>query len=149
MKQIKRITLGFFLALAAFGQAHAANYCIAVSGGFGKGGTSFVGKGFALPAAGACKPWSGFTKTGSTVVANSTGSGCLSSNGKVFTLTVISTDPSWFGSGQIGSDHIRLCPGGTSGCPIGSGTDVGSFGPGAAVPQTCTSTLLNLPAVND
>ncbi len=149
MKQIKSSALALFLGLAALGQAHAANYCIAVNGGFGNGGTSFVGKGFALPAAGNCKPWAGYTKTSSTVIAASTGAGCLSSNGKVFTLTVFSTDPPWFGTGQFGTDHIRFCPAGVSGCPIGAGTDVGSFGPAAAVPQTCTSALLNLPALHD
>ena len=140
-----------FLLLGLIGPAcsFAANYCIKVNGGFGNGGTSFIGRNFAVPAAGNCKPWSGFTKTGSTVVAMSTGSGCTSSDGKVLTLTVFSTDPPWFGSGQIGTDHIRLCPAGVSGCPIGGGTDVGSFGPGGAAPQGCTTKLLNLPAIND
>ena len=90
----------------------SANFCIRVNGGFGNGGTSFIGKGFTLPAAGLCRPWAGFTKTASTVIANSTGAGCLSSDGKVLTVTVFSTNPSYFGPGGFGSDHIRLCPAG-------------------------------------
>ena len=127
----------------------SANFCIRVNGGFGNGGTSFIGKGFTLPAAGLCKPWAGFTKTASTVIANSTGAGCLSSDGKVLTVTVFSTNPSYFGPGGFGSDHIRLCPAGISGCPTGAGTDQGSFGPGPASRQSCTTALLRLPAIHD
>ena len=127
----------------------SANFCIRVNGGFGNGGTSFIGKGFTLPAAGFCRPWAGFTKTASSVIVNSTGAGCLSSDGKVLTLSVFSTSPSWFGPGGFGSDHIRLCPAGVTGCPIGGGTDSGSFGPGPAARQTCTTNLLRLPAIHD
>jgi hypothetical protein len=124
----------------------AANYCIAVSGGFGSGGTSFIAPGFTLPAAGKCKPWAGFTKTASTVVVFSSGTGCISSDGKVLTVSVSSTDPSYFGS-TPGSDQIQLCPAGVTGCQI-SGEDFGSFG-GPAKPQTCTTKLLSLPAIHD
>jgi hypothetical protein len=119
-----------------------------VDGGFGNGGTSFVGKGFAVPTAGTCKPWSGYLKTGATVVATSTGVGCLSSDGKVLQLSVFSTDPSYFGSALYGADQIRLCPAGVAKCPIGGGVDVGAFG-GSAAPQTCSTKLLNLPAMHD
>lgn len=149
MKHIECSALAVLLGLAALGPAHGANYCVASNGGFGKGGTSFIGRGFAVPAAGNCKPWSGFTKTASSVIATSTGTGCLSSDGKVLTLSILSTDPAWFGSGQIGSDHIKFCLPGVSSCPIGGGSDVGSFGPGPAAPQNCTSALLKLPAVHD
>ena len=125
----------------------AANYCIAVAGGFGNGGTSFVGKGFAVPAAGACKPWAGYLKTGSTVIATTTGSGCLSSDGKVLQLTLLSTDPSFFGSNSYAVDQIRLCPSGVGSCPIGGGQDVGYF-TGSAKQQTCTAQLLSLPAIH-
>ena len=148
MIKFKTSHLFLLLGLIAPVCSFAANYCIKVNGGFGNGGTSFVGKGFAVPTPGNCKPWSGFTKTASTVIAMSTGSGCRSSDGKVLTLTVFSTDPPWFGSGQFGTDHIRLCPAGVTGCPIGAGTDVGSFG-GPAAPQSCTTQLLSLPALHD
>jgi hypothetical protein len=147
MKTIKVSAFALAFGLAAAGQAQAS-YCIAVNGGFGKGGTSFVSRPFTLPAANTCKPWSGLTKTATSVIATSTGTGCLSSNGKVLTLSVISTNPGWFGPGQSGVDHIQLCPTGTTNCPI-SGSDAGSFGPGTAVQQTCTSSLLNLPAVHN
>jgi hypothetical protein len=126
----------------------AANYCVAVGGGFGSGGTSFVGKGFAVPAAGACKPWAGYLKTGATVIATTTGAGCLSSDGKVLQITLLSTDPSFFGSNSFAVDQIRLCPAGVGNCPIGGGQDVGYF-TGAAKPQTCTTQLLGLPATHD
>jgi hypothetical protein len=67
----------------------------------------------------------------------------------VLTVTVFSTNPSFFGPGGFGSDHIRLCPAGVTGCPIGGGTDSGSFGPGPAARQTCTTNLLRLPAIHD
>ncbi|MGY6216804.1 hypothetical protein ACW73L_16730 [Methylolobus aquaticus] len=82
------------------------------------------------------------------MIANSNGSGCTSSDGKVLTVSVFSTNPSWFGAGNFGSDHIQLCPAGAAGCPIGGGVDSGSFG-GPAAPTACTATLLDLPSIHD
>jgi hypothetical protein len=48
------------LLLVAPGQSFAASpepYCIAVNGGFGSGGTTFVARNFSLPAASKCTPW--------------------------------------------------------------------------------------------
>ena len=149
MLRFKTHHLGLILGLIAPICGSAANYCIRVNGGFGNGGTSFIGKGFAVPAAGLCNSWRGFTKTASTVIVHSTGAGCLSSDGKVLTLSILSTSPSWFGVGGLGVDHIQLCPAGVTGCPFGGGTDQGSFGPGPAAPQTCTTNLLRLPALHD
>lgn len=139
------LTLGAFFPLFA----GAADYCIAVNKGFGNGGTSFIGKGFTLPAAGNCQRWVGFAKTASSVIAISTGTGCRSSDGKVLELSITSTDPSFFGSGVAVSDHIRFCPGGTATCPFGGGSGVGPLSNGSARAQTCTSTLLRLPALHD
>jgi hypothetical protein len=50
------------LGLPRLSAATRRNYCIATNGGFGNGGSSFIGKGFVLPAAGLCLPWSGFNK---------------------------------------------------------------------------------------
>jgi hypothetical protein len=97
------------LGLIAPVYSYAANYCIAVSGGFGSGGTSFIGIGFALPAPGSYIPWSGFTKTGSTVILTTTGTGCVSSNGNILTVSVFNTDPESLGAGQLASDYIQLC----------------------------------------
>src|ERR1700689_511791 len=124
-----------------------SNYCIAVGGGFGHGGTAFVGRGFAVPTEGNCTSWSGFTKTASSVILTTSGTGCLSSNGKVLTVSVSSADPGYLGGGQLGSDYITLCPKGVRGCPL-SGEDVGAFG-GTAEPETCTTSLLELPATHD
>ncbi len=148
MNRFKTHHLVLLVGLVAPICSSAANYCIAVGGGFGGGGTSFVGKGFAVPAAGACKPWSGYLKTGASVIATSTGVGCLSSDGKVLQLSIFSTDPSFFGSDSFAEDQIRLCPAGVGSCPIGGGQDVGYF-TGAAKPQNCSTQLLNLPAMHD
>lgn len=128
----------------SFAEAH---YCIAVNGGFGHGGTTFIGEGFAVPVAGNCVPWVGFTKTASTVILTTTGTGCLSSNGKAMTVSVMGADPLFFGSGQVRADYIQL----TRSSPtvqFNQGVDVGTFG-GSAKPVTCTSTLLNLPSSHD
>jgi hypothetical protein len=139
------LTLGLIAPLCS----NAADYCIAVNKGFGQGGTSFIGKGFALPVAGACRPWSGFAKTATSVIAISAGAGCLSSDGKVLELTISSTDPAYLGSGVSSSDHIKLCPGGATNCPIGGGFAVGLLSNGPAKAQTCTSALVKLPAIHD
>jgi hypothetical protein len=136
------------LLCAAAVSAAESTYCVAVDGGFGKGGTTYIGRGFAVPAAGNCTPWSGFTKTGSSVILTTTGTGCLSSDGKVLTLSLLSTDPAYLGPGQLASDYIALCPKGASGCPVGAGTDQGAFA-GTALPETCTTALENLPSKHD
>lgn len=124
------------------------DFCVAVSGGVGSGGTSFVGKGFTLPFPGKCKPWSGIMKTASTVVGTSTGAGCLSNDGKLFTITLQSTAPEFLGLGTTATDHIELCPSPAVGCPIGSGLDRGTFG-GPAAAITCTPALVTIPSVHD
>jgi hypothetical protein len=149
MMHLKPSHLMLMLGLIAPLCSNAADYCIATNGGFGQGGSSFIGKGFTLPLAGACQRWSGFTKTASSVIAISTGTACRSSNGKVLELSISSTDPAYLGSGVIASDHIKFCPGGTSTCPIGAGSAVGTFSNGSARAQTCTATLLTLPAIHD
>ncbi len=147
MIRFKPFHLFLLLLLPVYSFAAEAHYCIAVSGGFGHGGTTFVGLGFAVPAKGNCTPWSGFTKTASTVILTSTGTGCLSSGGTVLTVSVINSDPSFFGSDSLHSDYIRLSRSGSTGS-FTSGQDLGVFG-GSADPVTCTSTLLSLPGSHD
>jgi hypothetical protein len=149
MIPIKPSHVMLMLGLIAPLSSNAADYCIATNGGFGKGGSSFIGKGFVLPAAGSCVRWSGFTKTASSVIAISSGTACRSSDGKALELTISSTDPSFLGSGVIGSDHIKFCPGGATTCPFGGGTGTGTFSNGSARAQTCTTALLKLPAIHD
>jgi len=138
------VVLGALAPLSSY----AANYCIAVGGGFGSGGETFVGTGFVVPAAGTCSQWSGFTKGFSSVVLLTHGSGCLSSDGKVLQFSLSSADPSFYGSGVVVNDVIRMCPAGTKSCPIGGGVDIGNFG-GSAAPVTCSSSVLSLPAIHD
>jgi len=148
MKLIKPSYAMLILGLMA-PLANAADYCIATGGGYGNGGSSFIGKGFTLPAAGACAPWSGFVKTASTVIAISSGAGCRSSDGKSLELTISSTDPAYLGLGVASADHIKFCPGGATGCPYGGGTGSGTFSNGSAKAQTCTAALIKLPAIHD
>jgi hypothetical protein len=124
-----------------------SHYCIAVDGGFGHGGTTFIGTGFAVPGEGNCTPWAGFTKTASSVISTTSGTGCLSSDGKVLTVSVLNADPSFFGSGQTRADYIRLTRSSTS-VGFGTGQDTGYFS-GSANVVTCTSTLLHLPETRD
>lgn len=125
----------------------AADFCIAVSGGFGHGGTTFIGTNFALPTANRCLPWAGYTKTASTVILVGNGTGCLSTDGKVLEVSVMNADPSFLGSGQARADYIRLTRTSTS-VGFGTGTDNGYFGGGAKA-LTCTSTLIHLPDTHD
>ena len=147
MFRFKKAPLFLLLGLIAPMPSFASGpYCIAVNGGFGDGGTTFVGSGFAVPGEGKCTPWSGFTKTASTVVLTTSGTGCLSSDGKELTVSVSSADPSYLGSGQLGADYIQLSRG-DSKDPF-KGEDFGAFS-GSAEPVSCSSSLLNLPSSHD
>lgn len=137
--------LFLFLLLPAYSFAAEAHYCIAVDGGFGHGGTTFIGTGFTLPSEGNCNPWVGFTKAENTVILNTIGTGCLSSDGKVIYFSMHSTDPSF--SNQSILDYIKMSRGTTSE-PF-SGSDNGSYFGGTAKPESCTSTLLHLPDSHD
>ena len=88
--------------------AAEAPYCIAVNGGFGGGGTTFVARNFTLPTESKCTPWSGYTKTASTVILITSGTSCLSTDSKALTVSVSSADPWFVGAGQIVSDYIEL-----------------------------------------
>ena len=121
-------------------------FCIATGGGFGSGGTTFVAPSFTVPAVNKCTPWSGFTKTASTVILNTSGAACLSSTGKTLTVSVSSLDPAFLGSNPA-SDYIQLTRASSTGSFTG-GTDQGQFA-GSALPATCTSGLLSLPDSHD
>ena len=135
------------LGLIAPIYAYAANFCVAVNGGFGNGGTSYIAPAFTMPAKNNCAAWSGFTKTATTVIAIWTGTGCLASDGRVLTLSIFNTDLEFFGAGVAVLDQIELCPKGVTGCPI-TGEDIGNF-TGPAVQQTCTASLLTLPPTHN
>jgi hypothetical protein len=135
------LLLGLIAPVSSFAEAH---YCIAAEGGFGHGGTTYIGMGFALPAEGNCTPWVGFTKTASTVILTTTGTGCLSSDGKALTVSVFNADPAFFANPQ--ADYIHLTRGDTK--ESFSGQDTGAFG-GIAEPVTCSSSLLHLPSSHD
>ena len=122
-------------------------YCIAVNGGFGNsGGTTFVARNFTLPTEGKCSPWSGYTKTASTVILMTSGTSCLSSDNDALTVSVSSADPSFVGAGSIVGDYIQLTR--ASATDPFSGSDYGYFA-GSAEPVSCSSELLTLPAYHD
>jgi len=149
MFRFKRPHLLLLLGLIAPVYSYAANYCIAVGGGFGAGGTSYIGINFALPAAGTCTPWSGFTKTASSVILITSGTACTSTTGGVLTVSVSSADPMYAGAGAIDSDYIQLCKNGGTGCAVGAGSDQGPLGGSTAAAETCTPGLLKLPPTHD
>jgi hypothetical protein len=120
-------------------------FCIATGGGFGSGGTTFVAPSFTVPAQNKCTPWSGFTKTASTVILNTSGAACLSSTGKTLTVSVSSLDPAF--STSPASDYIQLTRASSTGSFSG-GTDQGQFA-GSADQVACTSGLLSLPDSHD
>jgi hypothetical protein len=127
--------------------AAEAPYCIAVNGGFGGGGTTFVARNFTLPTEGKCNPWSGYTKTGATVILTTGGTSCLSSDSKALTVSLSSADPDYFGGGgALGVDYIQLSRGAATE-PF-TGQDSGYFA-GSAEPVSCTSDLLTLPSYHD
>ena len=121
-------------------------FCIATAGGFGTGGTTFVAPSFTVPAVNKCTPWSGFTKTASTVILNTSGAACLSSTGKTLTVSASSLDPAFLGTNPA-SDYIQLTRASSMGS-FTSGTDQGQF-LGSANQVTCTSGLLSLPDSHD
>jgi len=129
------------------GGGGGAPFCIATAGGFGDGGTTFVGPGFTVPAENKCTVWSGFTKTASTVILTTNGAACLSSTGKTLTVSVSSADPDYLGAGSTGSDYIELTRTSATGSFTG-GSDQGQFA-GSADQVTCTSSLLSLPDSHD
>jgi hypothetical protein len=155
MSRLKTAHLFLLLGLMAPMHSFAAEpYCIAVGGGFGNGGTTFVARNFSLPGEGKCTPWSGYTKTASTVILTTSGTSCLSSDSTALTVSVSSADPSYVP--QPVSDYIQLSRGDST-QPF-TGQDTGEFAePGNAETVTCTSEetvtctsdLLNLPSSHD
>jgi hypothetical protein len=150
-----RVILAAVAAAGLIGSVEAGTtpYCIAVNGGFGNGGTTFVARDFTIPGTNQCSPWAGYTKTAGTVVLNTSGSACLSEDGHVLTVGVSSFNPNWTG-GAFAPDYIQICPTGVK-CtsadksvdnqPLaGNGIDLGFFG-GSAEEITCTPSLLTLP----
>jgi hypothetical protein len=123
-----------------------APYCIAVSGGFGNGGSTFVARNFSMPEASKCTPWTGYTKTSATVIFTTNGTACLSSDSKALTVSVSSADPDFLGAGKLAVDYIELSR--VSATQPFSGQDVGYL-MGSADPVSCTSALLTLPSYHD
>ena len=144
--QSSLVVLSVLLAPVSSFAASPEPYCIAVGGGFGHGGTTFVARNFSLPAASKCSPWTGYTKTASTVILMTSGTTCLSSDNKALTVSVSSEGPWYLGAGTLAADYIQLARGDTTE-PF-SGQDYGYFG-GNAEPVSCSSELLTLPSSHD
>jgi hypothetical protein len=143
---LKLSSKGVFTFAAGQTFPGGGSFCIATSGGFGGGGTTFVAPAFAVPAENKCTAWSGFTKTASTVILLTNGAACLSTTGKTLTVSVSSVDPDFLGTTPA-SDYIQLTRTSSSGVFTG-GSDQGEFS-GSADQITCTSSLLSLPDVHD
>ena len=129
--------------------AAPAPYCIAVNGGFGNSGYSgstFVARSFSFPEASKCSPWAGYTKTSATVILNTSGTACLSTDSTALTISVSSADPDFVGAGNFVVDYIKMSR--TSATDPFAGQDAGYF-TGSAEPTSCTSDLLTLPSYHD
>jgi hypothetical protein len=124
--------------------------CIAVNGGWGSGGVTFVGKNVSFPANGTCKPWIGMMKAASTVVGTSSGAVCKSNDGKLLTVSLQTTAPEWQGPSVIASDHIELCPlASTQGCPAHAGQFDRGTNAGPAAQIACTAAMSTIPSSHD
>ena len=123
-----------------------APYCVAVNGGFGNGGSTFVARNFSMPEANKCSPWTGYTKTSATVIFTTSGTACLSSDSTALTVSVSSADPDYLGVGQFAVDYLKLSR--TSATDPFSGQDIGYL-MGSADSVSCTADLLTLPATHD
>jgi hypothetical protein len=143
---LKLSSKGVFTFAASQTFPGGGSFCIATAGGFGSGGTTFVAPSFTVPAENKCTPWSGFTKTASTVILNTNGAACLSTTGKTLTVSVFSADPDFLGTNPA-ADYIALTRASASGS-FTAGSDQGEFA-GSADQITCTSSLLSLPDVHD
>jgi hypothetical protein len=141
------VLLGVVAPMQSFAAAPAeAPYCIATSGGFGNGGSTFVARNFSMPEANKCTPWTGYTKTSATVIFTTSGTACLSGDSTALTVSVSSADPDYLGVGTLAVDYIHMTR--TSATEPFSGQDAGYL-MGAAEPLSCTSDLLVLPAYHD
>jgi hypothetical protein len=140
------LTLMFVPVHSFAATASEAPYCIATSGGFGNGGSTFVARNFSMPDANKCSPWTGYTKTASTVILTTSGTACLSGDSTALTVSVSSADPDFLGAGQFAVDYIQMSR--TSATAPFSGQDAGYF-TGSAEPTSCTADLLTLPAYHD
>ena len=142
------LLLGLIAPLQSFASSSEAPYCIAVNGGFvgPATGTTFVARNFSQPSEGKCTPWTGYTKTATSVVLTTSGTACLSGDSTAMTVSVSSADPSYLPINQLTADYIQLTRTDTT-QPF-TGEDYGAFA-GSAEPVSCTSDLLNLPSSHD
>jgi len=137
--------------------ADPAPFCVAVAGGWGNGGSTFVARQFEVPGPNKCTPWAGYTKTSATVVLTTGGTACVSDDGNVMTVGVSSINPNWIGTAD-GRDFIQFCPQwancagevGVENNPLTGGSDIGFsgapiFGGSPAAQVDCTDDLLDLP----
>src|SRR5580658_541984 len=108
--KFNRVVLAAVATAGLIGSVYAnpAPYCIAVAGGFGSGGSTFVARQFQVPEPNKCTPWAGYTKTSGTVVLTTSGTACMSDDGNVMTVGVTSFNPNWV-TGN-GADYIQFCP---------------------------------------
>jgi hypothetical protein len=143
---IAALTLMFVPIHSFAATVSEAPYCIAVGGGFGNYGSTFVARNFSMPDPNKCSTWTGYTKTASTVILTTSGTACLSGDSTALTVSVSSADPDFIGANKLGVDYIRMTR--SSATDPFSGEDQGYLA-GGAESKSCTNDLLNLPANHD
>src|ERR1700744_1455232 len=104
-RKIALVGLGLIAPLRSFAEQP---YCVAVNGGFGNGGTTYVARNFTVPTASKCSPWAGYTKTAAPAILFATGTSCLSTDGTALTVSLSNADPDNVGAGKAVDDYIKM-----------------------------------------
>ena len=105
------LALGLLVPLQSFA-ASEAPYCIAVNGGYGNGGTTFVARNFSLPAPANARPGRATPRPLTRSSITTGGTSCLSSDNKALTVSVTSQDPWYLGGGHPRSGLHPAIPAG-------------------------------------
>jgi len=107
--RLRAVVAGLSILVVVPGVSLAKDFCISFPGL----PNQIVGRGFTVPGKGQCKPFTGFyTPGGNAPVA---GTGCTSTDGSVFSLTLTTSHPDPANQGIAGIDSISLALPGYSG----------------------------------
>ncbi len=109
--RLRAVVAGLSILVLVPGVSLAKDFCVSFTGF----SNQIVGRGFTVPGKGQCKPFTGFYVPGgnSPVV----GSGCTSTDGSIFSLTLTASHPDPSGGGAASIDSISLA------LPADSGVD--------------------------
>ena len=101
--RLRAVVAGLSILVLVPGVSMAKDFCIMFTG---FPGSEFVGRGFAVPAKGQCKPFTGFFVPGKNTPVS--GAGCTSTDGSDFSLTILNSSPESGGAVFIDSISLSL-----------------------------------------